>query len=170
MPRSLLAVAALAFAQPALADTAFRAGAAAVDVTPERFPVAVNCGFTEATGTAAVDKLHARALVLDDGAIRIAVVVVDNCMMPREFLDKTKELVRGETGIPADRQLISATHTHTAPAVMGCLGSDPDPAYAEFLQRQIVRAVRLAVGNLAPAKAGWAVADGGAFTNNRQWV
>jgi hypothetical protein len=165
----LLAVA-LCASRLVAADPAFRAGAAAVDVTPEKFPVAVNCGFVEQTGKAAQDTLHARAVVLDDGTTRLAIVVVDNCMMPREFLDRTKELVRDETRIPTDRQLISATHTHSAPAVMGCLGSDPDPAYAEFLQRQIVRAVRLAAENLVPAKTGWAVASAEGLTHNRQWL
>jgi Concanavalin A-like lectin/glucanases superfamily len=152
------------------AEPAFRAGAAAVDVTPERFPVVVNCGFAEATGTVARDRLHARALVLDDGTTKLAIVVVDNCMMPREFLDAVKELVAAETKIPADRQLIAATHTHTAPAVMGCLGADPDPAYGPFLERQIVQAVRRANANLVPARAGWAVTDASALTNNRQWI
>ena len=152
------------------ADPALRAGAAAVDVTPERFPVVVNCGFAEATGTAARDRLHARALVLDDGTTRLAIVVVDNCMMPREFLDPVKDLVAAETKIPVDRQLIAATHTHTAPSVMGCLGSDPDPVYAEFLRRQLVRAVQQAAANQAPARAGWAVVDAAPLTNNRQWV
>jgi hypothetical protein len=141
-----------------------------VDVTPEKFPVVVNCGFVEASGAAARDRLHARALVLDDGATRLAVVVVDSCMMPREFLDRVKELVAAETTIPADRQLIAATHTHTAPAVMGCLGSDPDPHYGPFLERQIVQAVRQAVANLVPAKGGWAVVSAEGLTNNRQWV
>jgi len=166
---ALLAVTALGGVSR-LAAADLRAGAAAVDVTPERFPVSVNCGFVEQTGKVARDKLHARALVLDDGPTRLAIVVVDNCMMPREFLDRTKELVRDETKITTDRQLISATHTHTAPAVMGCLGSDPDPVYAEFLQRQIVRAVRMAVENLAPAKAGWAIAGTEGLTHCRQWV
>ena len=172
MPRrTFLVWAALLFLAPAaVAQPKLRAGAAAVDVTPERFPVVVNCGFAEASAAAARDRLHARALVLDDGTTRLAVVVVDNCMMPHEFLDRVKGLVAGETGIPADRQLISATHTHSAPAVMGCLGSDPDPEYGAFLERQIVQAVRQAVGNLVPAEAGWGRADAGRLTNNRQWV
>jgi hypothetical protein len=169
--RVLLAGAALVLAAPAaVAQPRFRAGAAAVDVTPERFPVVVNCGFTEGSAASARDRLHARALVLDDGPTRLAVVVVDNCMLPREFLDRAKGLIAAETRIPADRQLIAATHTHSAPAVMGCLGSDPDPAYAAFLERQLVQAVREAIANLAPAEAGWAVADAGRLTHNRQWV
>jgi hypothetical protein len=81
-----------------------------------------------------------------------------------------KELIAEELKIPADRQLIAATHTHTAPAVMGCLGSDADKNYPPFLERQIVAAVRQANANLAPAKAGWAVVAAEGLTNNRQWV
>src|SRR5215213_10144450 len=164
MARFLLAAIALVATSPVLigAEPKFRAGAAAVDVTPEKFPVVVNCGFLEAGGASARDKLHARALVLDDGTTRVAVVIVDSCMMPRELLDRVKELIAEELKIPTDRQLIAATHTHTAPAVMGCLGSDADPNYPPFLERQIVAAVKQANANLAPAKAGWAVtaADG----------
>src|SRR5437764_408090 len=77
-----------------------RAGAAAVDVTPERFPVVVNCGFVENTGTTARDRLYARCLVLDDGATRFTIVIVDSCMMPREFLDRAKALIAEETKLP----------------------------------------------------------------------
>lgn len=151
-------------------EAALRAGAAAVDVTPEAFPVVVNCGFVEASGRAARDRLFARTLILDDSTTRLAITVVDSCMLPREFLDRAKEMVAAETGIPTNRQLISATHTHSAPAVMGCLGSDPDPIYGPFLERQIVRAARLAVANLTPAKAGWGVVPTSGLTNNRQWI
>ncbi|MBA4187060.1 MAG: hypothetical protein C0467_03490 [Planctomycetaceae bacterium] len=168
----ILAAFALAVCSPCshAAEPVFRAGASAIDVTPEKFPVVVNCGFLEATGTAARDRLHARAIVLDDGTTRLAIVIVDSCMMPREFIDRVKELVTGETKIPTDRQLIAATHTHTAPAVMGCLGTDPDPNYGPFLERQIVQAVRQAVANMAPAKGGWAVIATPELTNNRQWI
>lgn len=169
MPRLLFTLS-VTLLSPLLAFADFRAGAAAVDATPEQFPVISNCSFLEKIGTKAHDKLHARALVLDDGKTRLAMVVVDNCMMPREFLDQTKALIQSETELPANRILISATHTHTAPAVMACLGSDVDPAYGEYLQRQIVRAVRQAIANLKPAKVGHAVADAGPLTNCRRWI
>ncbi len=65
------------------------------------------------------DPIRARCVVLDDGSIRLAIVVVDTCMMPRELIDRAKELAREKTGIPTDRMLISATHTHSAPSAMG---------------------------------------------------
>src|ERR1041385_866923 len=96
------------------ADKVFRAGAYAIDITPTNFPVIVNAMFTERTAARAQDPLHARCLVLDDGTNRIALAVVDTCMLPRDLIDRAKKLARGQTGIPADRMLISATHTHSA--------------------------------------------------------
>ena len=133
-----------------LADDAkiFRAGAAEVDVTPTTFPVIVSGGFTQRTADVAHDRLMSRALVLDDGQTQLAMVVVDNLMMPRAMLDEVKELAMRETGIAADHMLISATHTHSAPSVMGALGTPVDPTYCAFLPGQIVKSMVLAHANL----------------------
>jgi Concanavalin A-like lectin/glucanases superfamily len=147
-----------------------RAGAALVDITPSQFPVVVNGMFTERSATRAYDRLSCRCLILDDGRTTLALAVVDSCMMPREFLDRTKELAKAATGIPVENMLISATHTHSAPAVMGCLGSDADPMYPAFLQGEIVRALTLAAKSKVAARAGWAVTSAPAHTHNRRWI
>jgi hypothetical protein len=168
--RSLTAAFALMATFPAAAAGPFRAGAAAVDITPPTFPVVVNGMFEERTAKSAADPLHARGLVLDDGKTRVAIVIVDSCMMPRVLLDKAKALIQQSTGIPTDRVLIAATHTHSAPSVMGCLGSRADQAYIEFLVPQLVRTVELAARNLAPAQVGWAVVQDPEHTFNRRWI
>ena len=147
-----------------------RAGAAAVDITPEHFPVIVNGGFLSATAGRANDRLHARCLVLEDGRTRLALAVVDSCMLPRELLDEAKRQAAKATGIPPDRMLISATHTHSAPAGMSCLGTDADERYARTLPALIARAVELAVGRLEPARVGWAVVDAPGQTHCRRWI
>jgi neutral ceramidase len=135
----------------------FRAGAFAIDITPREFPVLVNGGVSERTADRVVDPLHARCLVLDDGTTQIAIAVVDSCMIPRALLDEAKEAARAATGIPTERMLISATHTHSAPAVCGCLGTDRDERYARYLPGRIAEGIRRAWQNLAPARIGWAV-------------
>jgi neutral ceramidase len=135
----------------------FRAGAFAIDITPREFPVLINGGVSERTADRAVDPLHARSLVLDDGTTQIAIAAVDNCMVPRALLDEAKEAARAATGIPTERMLISATHTHSAPAVCGCLGTDRDDRYARYLPGRIAEGIKLAYQNLAPARIGWAV-------------
>ena len=122
-------LAAIAATGPAAEVKLFRAGAAQVDITPTTFPVINSGGFLERTADRAHDRLMSRALILDDGATRIALVVVDNLMMPQEMLDEVKRQASPATGIPPERMLISATHTHSAPSVMGALGSRADPLY-----------------------------------------
>ena len=144
----------------------FRAGAAVVDATPPAFPVAVNGMFTERSATKAVDPIEVRAIALDDGAIKIVLAVVDSCMVPRDLIDAAK----AASGLPPERILVSSTHTHSAPSAMGCLGSDPDPAYPDFLRGRITEAIVKALAALTPAEAGWASIAAPEHTYCRRWI
>jgi len=163
-----------ASAQPPAAPTPtpalFRAGAHVVDIAPPTYPVRVNGMFTERTADRVVDPLFAKALVLDDGGTRIAFCVVDTCMMDRALIDAAKEQASKATGLPTDRMLVSATHTHSAPSAMGCLGSRVDPGYAAFLPGKIAEAITGAVKSLQPARVGWTAVDAWDHTFNRRWI
>jgi hypothetical protein len=147
-----------------------RAGAVAVNVSPSRLPVLINGGFLESSANKVNDPLFARCLVLDDGTTRLAIVVVDSCMMPRVLLDRAKEMARERTGIPADKMLISATHTHSAPAAMGALGCRPDEAYVAELPGRIAEGIARATANLQPARIGWGAIDDDWHTFCRRWI
>ncbi|MCA9229633.1 MAG: hypothetical protein KDA57_03210 [Planctomycetales bacterium] len=147
----------------------FRAGAFAIDISPVEFPVIINGGMAERTADKVVDPLHARCLVLDDGASQIALAVVDSCMLPRELVDEVKRLAHAATNIPIDRILISATHTHSAPSSMGCLGSSRDDRYCHFVVPRIAQGIERAQKNLAPAKIGWAVGRDEENVGCRRW-
>jgi len=147
-----------------------RAGAAVVDVTPTQFPVLVNGGMTSRSADKVTTPINARAIVLDDGQERLGIVVVDSCMMPRPLLDEAKALAAGRTKIRADRMLISASHSHTAPACMGALGTDADPNYPTLLREKLAEALAAAEANLEPARAGWAVGNAAEFTALRRWI
>ncbi|MBT7253429.1 MAG: hypothetical protein HN882_00375, partial [Planctomycetaceae bacterium] len=138
-------------------DQVFRAGAAKVDVTPQDLPVIVNGGMLERRIEEINDPLFVRAVVLDDGETKIAIVLVDSCMMPRELLDRAKQLASQTTEIPTNRILISATHCHSAPSVFSCLGSSVDVRYEAFLPGRIATAIEQAYKNLEPARIGWAM-------------
>ena len=147
----------------------FRAGAYAQDITPMKFPISVNGGMSDRQATKAHDRLHARCLVLDDGATQIAIAVCDSCMIPREVTDAAKRLVQKETGIPPERILISATHTHTAPTAAGLFQSDPDEAYQKYLAVKIAAGIIKAHRQLVPAKIGWGVGKDDTQVFNRRW-
>ncbi len=152
----------------ALAD--FQAGAAVVDITPAKLPVFVNGGMTSRYLDKIRARVNARAVVLSDGQTQIAMVVADSCMMSREVLDEAKAMAAAKTGIPAHRLLISATHTHTAPASMGCLGTEADPNYVPYLKEKLVEVIRAAQLALEPARIGFGKADAADFTALRQWI
>jgi len=144
-------------AEPDGVAKTFQAGAFAIDITPRRFPVPVSGGILPRYATKANDPLHARCLVLDDGRARIAIAIVDNLLISREQADKAKHLASQATGIPTARMLVAATHTHSAPAVVGAHSTDPDEEYAEFMVQQIAKGIARARDNLRPARIGWAM-------------
>lgn len=145
-----------------------RAGAAASVITPP-LGTSINGYFNDRAAQHVHDELHARALVLDDGQTRLAIVVCDSCMIPRSVMDAAKQQIAKRSGIAADRILISATHTHTAPSCVSIFQSDADTNYQAFLEVRIADAVQRAVNHLAPAKIGWGVGRVPDQVFNRRW-
>lgn len=168
--KSLLLCIAVVMTAAAPLRAEFKAGAAAIDVTPSQLPVLVNGGMLSRSIGAINTRVHARAVALADGREQLVLVVVDSCMMNRELLDAAKASASKRTGIPADRMLISATHAHGAPSSMGCLGTDPDPNYVPFLREKLVEAVAAAQAALEPARIGFARGNAADFTALRRWI
>ena len=146
------------------------AGAAAVNIDPPVTPVIRSGGFRSRFASKVSQSLFARSLVLENGGERIAICVVDSCIIGRELFDEAKALASEQTGIAQDRILISATHTHSAPAVLRALGYRADPNYTPFLPPKIAESIAKANAALRPAEVGWTVANAKKFTNNRRWI
>jgi hypothetical protein len=147
---------------------AFRAGAAASNVTPF-LGTSINGGMTDRRATHVHDELHARCLVLDDGTTKLAFAIVDSCMIPKEIVDAAKAIVAERTGIPATHVLISATHTHEAATATALFQSVPDPAYPKFLATRIADGIQRAANNLEPAQIGWTSTQAPEHVFCRRW-
>lgn len=150
-------------------EKVFRAGAYAITVNPQTFPMSSNGNMTDKQATKITDDLHARCLVLDDGRLKLAIVVVDSCMILRHELDEAKRMASAATGIPADRILISATHTHSAVTAGSVFQSDPDPTYLPYLSAQIAKGIQQAHASLQPAEIGFGVGKNDRQVFNRRW-
>ena len=146
----------------------FRAGAATSNITPP-LGVSINGGMQDRPALHIHDELHARCLVLDDGQTKLAIVVNDSCMIPREILDEAKRLASERTDIPTQNMLMSATHAHSAPTSAAVFQSEPDKEYVRFLARRIADGIARANNNLAPAKIGWGVGHEPSQVFNRRW-
>ncbi len=146
-----------------------RAGAAVVDITPA---LGVANGGVIARGgpvTHIHDELHARCLVLDDGATRLAIAICDMRMLGGEVVARAKSLAGEATGLAPENILIAATHTHAAPAMVGIHPEPRDRAYAEFVARRIADGITRAGHHLAPAKVGWGFGSAPQHVHNRRW-
>ncbi len=157
-----------AAAAPA-AHAELQAGTAVVDITPDQWPLAPRGSFFPQPIEGAHDPLNVRCLVLSDGDTRVAMAVVDSCMVHREQLDPAKAAAAAATGIPVENMLVSATHTHSAPFANASNGTPQELAYQEKLIAGITEAIVKAAGNLQPARAGWSGHDLADEVHNRRW-
>ena len=131
-----------------------RAGAAEVDITPKLFPLNMPGLFRARMVERVHDPLHARALVLDDGATTLALVVVDNIGVAQEVSDEAKGIASKQCGIAVEKMLVSSTHTHTGPPSNVKQGPAPLVAYRKLLVAGIAESIVRAHAALRPAGVG----------------
>jgi neutral ceramidase len=129
--------------------SALKAGMAKVVITP---PVGTQLsGYANRTdpSTGVFDDLYAKALVMDDGQTRIALVVCDLIGLGREMVAEIRELVTEQTGVRTEHTMITCTHTHCGPNLREA-GDD----YVSGLKSHIAGAVAAASNRLVPARIG----------------
>jgi hypothetical protein len=131
----------------------FRVGIAVRVVTPDPLlPVSGGVGPSHQTNRKEGD-LTVRALVLEQGQTRVAIVSADFLGFPGVLADKVRAEVKG---IPPQNILIGATHTHSAPDCYGFPdgkgGTAMDPKYVESVCVRMAEAINEAASKVKPAK------------------
>ncbi len=145
-----------------------KAGSARIDITPP-LGTRIAGSFRPRYAEQIDDPLFAKALVLENGTTRIALVTCDLIAIPEHIAEAAKARIAERCGIPAAHVMINATHTHTAPAVADLLGVDAETAYCADVPFRIADAVECAVQRLQQARIGFASADEGRISFNRRW-
>ena len=131
MVLTALSIAALS---PATAAGSLRVGAARVDITPDE--KSLPKGFDGIN-----DHIFARAIVIDDGRTRAALVTVDAGAISTDTWSQVSRQAEAELKIPGAQLLLTATHTHSVP-----FGSRQD------LPPRIFAAISQAAARLEPAR------------------
>ncbi|MBZ4190866.1 hypothetical protein [Niabella beijingensis] len=135
-------------------DKILSAGTATTDITPPIGSV-INGDFFPHRAQAVMDPLYAKAIVLQSGSIRLALVMVDICSLTYEFLDPVKQQIEAATGIEARHQLIAATHIHSGGTVTGIFLSEVDATYSAALAAALVQVVTAACAHLTPCQVAY---------------
>jgi neutral ceramidase len=162
----LLAIFILA-GQVSFAQGNLRAGAARVDITPPSDPASPPSGKYEH------EKLYVRAIVIDNGSARAALIAADQGGLSEVIWQAASKQIAAELNCPVENIVMSATHTHSGwgpGGFPGMRGLKPDPnAPPPPLAGQIVDAVRQAKAKLQPARVGFGT--GNSYLNvNRDTV
>ena len=153
-----------------------RAGAAAVEITPE-IGTPMSGYYYERGAEGVHDPLHAKAIVLEVGGTRAALVALDLSTTTRNLVEDARRLIEESTDVPGTSVMISATHTHTGPVLSGRGNREGDfggasdlaRSYRDALPAKIAEAVRRAEAALEPAVARAALGSESSIAFNRRF-
>ena len=145
-----------------------KAGSATSNITPP-LGTAIPGGFRPRYAQNVDDELFAKALVIDNGSTRTALVTCDLIAVTQKMVDVAKQRIADRCGILPEHVMVNATHTHTAVAVADLLGVDEDADYTDWVPLKIADAVELALLRLVPARVGFASVSEDRITFNRRW-
>ncbi len=117
------------------------------------------------------DDLHARAIVLEQGDMRLGLVALDLIGYFYNEIEEIRETARNELGI--DHLVVASTHVHEGPDTMGIWGvnivtSGVNPDYNDGVKGKVMDALTEATGGLVPAQVSYGhkiIEDGDAFGN-----
>jgi neutral ceramidase len=170
----LLAVACITGGEAAFSQ--LRAGASAVKITPPPgIPMAGYYSTRLAEGVH--DDLFAKAIVLEEGGVKVALVALDLISTTRELVDGARKEIDRTTGVRSENVMISATHAHTGPILAttasrdAALGGSSEIVnhYNADLQKKIAQSVKEAEAHLAPARLSWGIGEEEHLSYNRRF-
>ena len=143
------------------AQGALKGGTAKVDITPPIGAWLSGYGSRDKPSEGILDPLYAKALVLDDGQSKIAIVSADLLWLPLEMTNEIRRQVQDKIGIPQENIMICGTHTHFAPKIDRIAKDWPDAAVAEIdesyvqvLKKKIFDSIILADKGIKEVKLG----------------
>ena len=163
--------------KPSPTDGMLRAGTASADITPE-LPIWLS-GYAsrEKPASGVGQRLHAKALALDDGkGGSIVIVTVDLLGLSKEIIDEVRAHVGGGLGKDPARILFNSSHTHTGPVIWPCLDvvyefTSEDQrrlsAYRQQLTKSLIGIIDASISRMAPARMYFGRGEAGFAINRR---
>jgi neutral ceramidase len=160
----------------------FRVGLSEMEITPPP-GYRMYGSLYENFSTGAHDPLMVKAMVLEQGREKCALVIADLCFISRKLSEPVRELASRETGIPASNIVIMATHTHGGPEYDGVQrdlrhqralkngGSDSHEPfdYLARLRQQFTQSVLNAQHSLRPVKGSLLKTELPGMAHNRRF-
>ena len=138
----------------------FKAGYARVNTTP-MLGIAIEGYYVPRFASGILDELEAGALAVECGGRRVLLISVDVCGIEARLSRRYREAIAKAAGVSPEDIFLSATHTHTGPALTHLDTFEADDApierYAAFLGERLSDAARMAIQDLKPARMAFIV-------------
>lgn len=136
-------------------DSGYAVGYAAVSITPDH-PTAL-AGHSNRRGkvfSSVHDSIYVRAMVIENGVQRVAIVSADLLIIPPLVAEQLKTAL--PSGFTLNNTFLGATHTHNsignwADGAAGLLYGSMDDSITTFITAKIREAIEIAAGNLEPS-------------------
>ena len=160
----------LGVVQGAEASPPLRVGVGRADITPPTGYFTMGNVRSDARAKGQHTRLQARAIVLQRGDTKVALVVTELCCVAGGLLTEAAQHLEGR-GIDEKSMIVSGTHTHSAPGQYFPFAAydvtfpniptptqfsvQPDPQLYAFLARRIATAIERADDDLGPGAAAW---------------
>ena len=148
-----------------------KAAAGQIDLAPQAGMWMTGYARRVTPAQATHDAIMARALLLDDGSTRLAIVSCDLLGLAADTVAAIRARIAGGAAIAAGHVMICCTHTHSGPASLpmrGVLGV-VDAAWLRSAQERIVELVIGLAGGLQPARLAFAATAAPGIGFNRQF-
>lgn len=168
----------LLFLFPALLAADWKAGVAAVKITPLEPVWMSGYGSRTTPSQGVAQDLHAKALALEDPfGRRLVIVTTDLIGLSRSVAERIAARAHAQYRLSRERLLLTSSHTHTGPAVADNLPlmQPPTPElqagtarYSRYLEDQAVAVIGRAIEDLAPARLSYHIGRAGFAMNRRQ--
>ena len=158
--------------EPATEPNPFQVGFAKRDITPKAaLPMWGYGARHDMLSQGTLDPLHAKAIVIQAGKNKVALVGLDLGRGPtRAMMSKIREVISEKAGI--EHVMISGSHTHHGPVIelidregFGQGKFDAAVAYSQQLPDLLIEAILEADQNAKPARMGVATKDVGLNRN-----
>jgi len=161
-----------------------KAGAAQIDITPERgIQLAGDIGRYRPVEFI-LDPIYAKALILESNGRKQCFLSCDLACIATKWANKVRRLASEKFGLKPEAVMIHAVQNHAAPSIGHTMVSDEcklippelpwlrggDDRYNSFALERILEAIRLANENLEPAWIGVASGIEGRVAFNRRFV
>ncbi|MBM3211877.1 hypothetical protein FJZ33_06650, partial [Candidatus Poribacteria bacterium] len=138
------------------------AGSAKVNITPPIFIPYLGYVPRQGRFKGVHDPLFARAIVLDNGIRKLAIISADSLGYGNEisgkgrnFTAELRQWVYGRTGIEPQNIMLASTHAHSTPETLGITRLIDVPEaipWLEVLMGQLASSVEMASANMVPVR------------------